>query len=193
MPLIKQSGGCITHLFSSFLVWLETMRILSQSAIALFALLLLLPFATPAYAQATKYYNPPLSYSNAELTGQDFSGQTLQGAEFSNANLEFTDFSNADVRGTVFSASVMTKANLSGADLTYALVDQVDFTGADLTNAILVESILLRSTFDNVEVTGADFTDAILDGKQIQILCETATGTNPETGVVTRDSLGCDY
>lgn len=165
--------------------WISAIIRISLIAIALFSL------PQPTYAQATKYYNPPLSYSNAELTREDFSGQTIQGAEFSNANLEFTDFSNADVRGSVFSASVMTKANLQGANLTYALVDQVDFTGADLSNAILVESILLRSTFDEVEITGADFTDAILDGKQIQILCEIATGTNPETGVATRDSLGC--
>lgn len=145
----------------------------------------------PAQAQATKYYPPPLSYSNAELTGKDFSGQTLRAAEFSNANLERTNFADADLQGTIFSASVMTQANLHGADLSNAMVDQVNFTNADLRDAIFTESILLRSTFNNVDITGADFTDAILDGAQIKELCAKADGVNSKTSITTRDSLGC--
>ena len=153
--------------------------------------LLVLSCPLPARAQATKYYPPPLSYSNAQLKGKDFSGQTLRSAEFSNANLELTNFANADLRGTIFSASVMTQANLHGANLTNAMVDQVNFTGSDLSDAIFSESILLRSTFSNTDITGADFTDAILDGVQIKELCAKATGVNSTTGVDTRDSLGC--
>jgi uncharacterized protein YjbI with pentapeptide repeats len=95
---------------------------------AFLLLIIILCYPLPARAQATKYYAPPLSYSNAELKGKDFSGQTLRAAEFSNANLELTNFSNADLRGTIFSASVMTQANLHGADLSNAMVDQVNFT-----------------------------------------------------------------
>ena len=144
-----------------------------------------------AYAQATKYYDPPPSYSNAELSGRDFAGETLRTAEFSNANLELTDFSNADLRGSIFSASVATKANLHGADLSYGMADQVDFTGADLSDAIFVETIMLRSTFADTAIAGADFTDAILDGDQINKLCAKAAGVNSQTGVATRDSLRC--
>lgn len=159
--------------------------------LAAFVLAITLLFPCPAYAQATKYYNPPLSYSNAELSGKDFSGQTLQSAEFSNANLELTNFSHADLRGSIFSASVMTKANLHGADLTYGMADQVDFTGADLGDVIFVETIMLRSTFDDVDITGADFSDAILDGAQVKELCAKASGVNSQTGVATRESLRC--
>ena len=144
-----------------------------------------------AYAQATKYYDPPPSYSNAELSGRDFAGETLRAAEFSNANLELTDFSNADLRGSIFSASVATKANLHGADLSYGMADQVDFTGADLSDAVLVETIMLRSTFKDAAIAGADFTDAILDGDQINKLCAKASGVNSQTGITTRDSLRC--
>ena len=156
----------------------------------LFALIILC-CPLPAQAQATKYYSPPLSYSNAELKAKDFSGQTLRAAQFSNANLEQTNFSGADLRGTIFSASVMTEANLHGADLTYGMLDQVNLTGANLSDAILVETIMLRSTFDNTDITGADFSDAILDGAQIKELCQKATGVNSQTGIATRDSLGC--
>ncbi|MEG4212239.1 pentapeptide repeat-containing protein [Microcoleus sp. S13_B4] len=155
-------------------------------------LLALTIFILPQPAQAqSKYYAPPLSFSNAELTRRDFSGQMLRSAEFSNANMDLTNFSNADLRGAIMSASVMTQANLHGANLTNAMIDQVKFTNADLSDAILAETILLRSTFDGVDITGADFTDAIMDGSQVKELCTKATGINSQTGISTRDSLGC--
>ncbi|MEG4270989.1 MULTISPECIES: pentapeptide repeat-containing protein [unclassified Microcoleus] len=162
---------------------------LRQLAAFLFALtIFILP--RPALAQS-KYYAPPLSFSNAELTRRDFSGQMLRAAEFSNANMDLTNFSNADLRGAIMSASVMTEANLHGANLTNAMIDQVKFTKADLSDAILAETILLRSTFDGADITGADFTDAIMDGSQVKELCTKATGINSKTGISTRDSLGC--
>lgn len=163
---------------------------ISRQLVTFLVALFVLSWPLPVQAQS-KYYPPPLSYSNAELTRRDFSGQILRAAEFSNANMELSNFSNADLRGAIMSASVMVKANLHGADLTNAMADQVKFTNADLSDAVLAEAILLRSTFDGVDITGADFTDAILDGFQVKELCKKAVGVNSKTGIVTRDSLGC--
>lgn len=157
------------------------------------ALLLVLAvgFCLCSRPAAASDYPPPLSFSNAELKGRDFSGQQLRAAEFSNANLELTNFSAADVRGAIFSGSVATDANFHAADFTTGMLDSVSFTRSDLSDAVLVNTILLRATFDDANIAGADFSGAILDGAQARQLCKTAAGVNSKTGVATRDSLAC--
>lgn len=154
-------------------------------------LLMAITVGIPNAAIASSDYPPPLSFSNAELQGREFINWEVRAAEFSNANLTGANFTGADARGAVFSASVARDTIFHGANLSTGLLDMTDFTRADLSDALLVDTIMLRSTFKGATIDGADFSGALLDGAQIRELCTIATGTNPTTGVKTRDSLGC--
>ena len=47
------------------------------------------------------------------------------------------------------------------------------------------------SSFAGASIEGADFSYAVLDSDDQRNLCKIASGTNPKTGIATRDSLEC--
>ncbi|NJK41396.1 MAG: pentapeptide repeat-containing protein [Acaryochloridaceae cyanobacterium SU_2_1] len=162
------------------------MRLRTVILTALLALWLFLPL--PAYGASSAATR---AIDDAEATSQDFAGQNLQEAEFSNNKLVGANFSGANLRGIVFNGVDLAGANFQNVDMTDGLAYLSNFSQVDLTGAILTEAILLQSNFKGATVTNADFSFAILDKDQVAYLCAQASGSNPVTGVDTRESLGC--
>ena len=77
---------------------------------------------------------------------------------------------------------------MTGASLEEAGVDGVDFS-----DTVFVSSYFTRTIADAKNIKGADFSEAIMPEKTLKALCARpdAAGSNPKTGVETRESLMC--
>jgi hypothetical protein len=143
--------------------------------------------------------SPALAITAPELRGQrslqdldpDMHGRNLRQQEFLKADLQGFDLHDADLRGAVFNNSNLSNSNLSSANLEDVVAFASRFDGADLSDAVLRNAMLMQSHFKAATIEGADFSDAVLDLPEQKALCARAAGRNSQTGIATRDSLGC--
>ena len=130
--------------------------------------------------------------TKAEHINEDFSHEDLVGAIYTEGDLRGSDFRGSDLRAAIFSRAIMPGVNLEGADMSNSFLDYVVLRGSNMRGVIAREANFVRSDLGDCDVTNADFTEAVIDRYQAINLCDNASGTNPFTGVDTRDSLGCE-
>lgn len=123
---------------------------------------------------------------------KDLTGENFEGAQFYKVNFRQTNFTNANLKRVNMFGSFAKGAIFKGADMTGADIESVDFQQADLSDAILTEAEVAGAQFRQLaSIEGSDWTDVNLRKDQRKYLCTLASGTNPVTGNVTKETLLC--
>jgi len=129
------------------------------------------------------------------LDFSDFSGQNLKGVAFQQSIVRNGSFKGTNLRGASFFDATLDGTDFENADMTLSNVEMAQFNRANLKNTIMVEVYVSGSTlFEGIkDIEGSDWSETYLRADQKKLLCNhpTAKGTNPVTGVDTRESLMC--
>lgn len=143
---------------------------------------------------ATAVSGGGLDYAGTDISGKDFSNsKQYKGKDFTQVLAKATDFSNSNLQGCRFYKAFLVNTNFEGSDIRGASLEDTSMDGANLNNAIASGAYFSASLIDIASAENADFTDASIPPKTLARFCdrEDVKGTNPVTGVDTRDSLMC--
>lgn len=129
------------------------------------------------------------------LDNSDFSGQNLKGVAFQQSIVRDTNFKGSNLVGASFFDATLDGSNFEDADMSLANVEMAQFNRANLHNTVMREVYVSGATlFEGVkDIEGSDWSETFLRKDQQKYLCShpTAKGSNPVTGVETRESLMC--
>mmetsp|Transcript_61872 Transcript_61872/g.172939 ORF Transcript_61872/g.172939 Transcript_61872/m.172939 type:complete len:234 (-) Transcript_61872:635-1336(-) len=129
------------------------------------------------------------------LDRSDFSHQNLKGVAFQQSIVRDCDFRGSNLVGSSFFDATLDGSNFENADMSMSNIEMAQFNRANLHNTVMREVYVSGATlFEGVkDIEGSDWSDTFLRKDQQKYLCAhpTAKGTNPVTGVDTRESLMC--
>jgi len=100
---------------------------------------------------------------------------------------------NSNLQGCRFYKAFLVNTNFEGADLRGSSLEDTSMDGANLKGVNAAGAYFSASLVDVETMVDADFTDASIPPKTLTKVClrDDVKGTNPVTGVDTRDSLMC--
>lgn len=129
------------------------------------------------------------------LDRSDFSGQNMKGVAFQQSIVRDANFKGSNLFGASFFDATVDGSNFDDTDMTQVNLEMAQLSRATMRNTVAREMYVGGATiFDGIkDIENSDWTDTFLSKYQKKLLCShpTAKGTNPVTGVDTRESLQC--
>jgi len=132
-------------------------------------------------------------YAGTDISNQDFSNNKYSTKDFTQVIGRNTNFRNSKLVGCRFQNGYLIDADFDSADLTGVSFERTNMENVNLKNAVAIGGYFDQNLLEAKSVENVDFTDAIIPPKILPALCDRpdTKGTNPTTGVETRDSLMC--